>query len=89
MFEVWFFGLIAEGIPDLPPFFCVGFWQIGFRIVNKYHVSKKKFQDNAFNLAMQIKQTAQMHLEQWILRRQLANVKEKGLCIYFFKVKRG
>ena len=36
----------------------LGFDKLISRIVNKYHVSnEKKFQDNAFNLAMQIKQT--------------------------------
>ena len=44
----------------------------------------KKFQDNAFNLVMQIKQTAQMHLKWKILKRQLTNVKEKRLLYLFF-----
>ena len=68
----------------LTSIFHVGFWQIDFRIVNRYHVSNEIFffQDNAFNLAMQIKQTAQMHLKWWILKRQLVNVKEKKIFVF-------
>ena len=48
----------------------------------------KKFQDNAFNLVMQIKQTAQMHLR--IIKETTGECQgKKGLCIYFFRVKQG
>ena len=43
----------------------------------------KILQDNAFNLIMQTKQTAQMHLKRQILKRQLTNVKEKR-SLYLF-----
>ena len=42
----------------------------------------KNFQDNAFNLIMQTKQTAQMHLKWQILKRQLTNVKEKEVFVF-------
>ena len=35
----------------------LGFDKLISRIVNKYLVSNENFQDNAFNLAMQIRQT--------------------------------
>ena len=64
MFELWFFSLIAGGIPDLPPLFCVGFGQNWFLALSiNITWVMKRFQDNAFNLVMQIKQTAQMHLK--------------------------
>ena len=48
----------------------------------------KTYQGNAFNLIMQTKQNAQVHLKRQVLKIQKMDVKEKGLfCIYFFEVK--
>ena len=38
----------------------------------------KIYQDNAFKLIMQTKQTAQMYLKRQVLKRQKMNVKERG-----------
>ena len=50
----------------------------------------RTYQGDTFNLIMQAKQTAQMHLKRQVLKRQKMNVKERGfLYIYFFGVKQG
>ena len=47
----------------------------------------KSFQGNAFNLIMQTKKIAQMYLKWQIVKRQLANVKEKRF-LYLFQIGR-
>ena len=74
---------------SLTSIFRVGFWQIDFRIVNKYRMRNENFSRQCIksNHANKTNCTNAFEMVN-IKERQLANVKEKGLCIYFFWVKR-
>ena len=43
----------------------------------------RTYQDNAFILIIQAKQTTQMHLKRQVLKKQKMNVKERGFLYLF------
>ena len=63
----------------------LGFDKLISRIVNKRHVSnEEKFQDNAFNLAMQIKQTCTNAFETVNIKETTGECQGKRRSLYLF-----